>query len=54
MDLFMCNSFMSDQLEQNAAVLKNPVQALFWLELHCSWCGKCIFKAKGKIFTKST
>jgi len=54
MNLFMCNSYMRYQLEQNAAVLKNPVQALFWLQLYCSWCGKYIFKAKGKFFAKST
>lgn len=33
MDLLMCTSYMKNQLEQNAAVLRNRVRALFWLEL---------------------
>lgn len=50
----MCDSYIKDQLEQKAAVLKNPAQALSWLDLYCSWCGRGIFKAEGKVFTKST
>lgn len=48
----MCDSYMEDQLQQNPAVLKNPAQALFGLDFYCGWCGRCIFEAEGKIFSK--
>lgn len=51
---FICDSYVKDQLDQNSAVLKSLASAFFGLDFYCSWCGRGIFKAEGKVFTKST
>lgn len=39
---------MRDQPQQNAVALENPIQALLWLELYCSWCRNTYLKRKEK------